>query len=106
MGLEYIYAALLLHETSQEITEDSIAKVVQATGANPDKAMAKATAENLKDLDIEEVLKSAVVAPTVAPAQPQATEAEEKKEKKSEESEEDKEKKEEEAAEGLGSLFG
>ncbi len=102
MGLEYIYAALLLHETSQEITEDSITKVVQATGANPDKAMVKATAENLKDLDIEEVLKSAVA----APAQAQAAEAGEKKEEKKEESEEDKEKKEEEAAEGLGSLFG
>ena len=103
MGLEYIYAALLLHETKQNITEDSIFKVVEATGVKPDKAMVKATVENLKDVNIDEVLKSAVTVPTAAApvAQPEAPKEEEKKK-----SEEEKEKKAEEAAAGLSSLFG
>jgi len=101
MGLEYIYAALLLHETKKEITEDTISKIVGAAGIEVDKAMAKSTAENLKDVNIEEVLSSAVTTPIVTT--PTQTPTEEKKEEKKEE---DKEKKEEEAAAGLSSLFG
>ncbi|MCK4429001.1 MAG: 50S ribosomal protein P1 [Candidatus Aenigmarchaeota archaeon] len=109
MGLEYIHAALLLHEAKKDITDESISKIVEAAGIKADKAMAKATTENLKDVDIEDVLTSAVAAPVAgAPAQAQgAGEAggEEKKEKPKE-SEEAKEKKSEEAAAGLSSLFG
>jgi large subunit ribosomal protein L12 len=107
MGLEYIHAALLLHEAKKDITEDSISKIVEAAGIKVDKAMAKATAKNLKDVNIEEVLSSAVVAPVAAApaAQAQAPAEGEKKEEKKE-SEEDKEKKSEEAAAGLSSLFG
>ena len=110
MGLEYIHAALLLYEAKKDITEDAISKVVKAAGLEADKAMTKATVENLKDVNIEEILSSAVAAP-VAPA-PAATPSggeaggEKKGEKKEKESEADKEKKAEEAAAGLSSLFG
>ncbi len=103
MGLEYIYGALLLHELGKEITEEALEKVIAAAGIEPNKAMIKATVENLKDVNIEEAIKSVSVA-TVAPA-PSAPQQEEKKEEKKEEKE-DKEKKAEEAAAGLGALFG
>jgi large subunit ribosomal protein L12 len=102
MGLEYIHAALLLHEAKKDITEEAISKIIEAAGIEVDKAMAKATVENLKDINIDEVLSSAVVAPVAAPAQAEVQPEEKKEEKKKEE----EEKKEEEAAAGLSSLFG
>jgi large subunit ribosomal protein L12 len=105
MGLEYIYAALMLHEAKKDIDEKTISGIVKAAGIDVNEAMVKATIENLKDVDIEEVLNSAVVspvaaAPAAAPAGGEAA-AEKKEDKK-----EDDSKKEEEAAAGLGSLFG
>ena len=103
-----MHAALLLHEAKKDITDDAISKVVEAAGIKADKAMAKATTENLKDVDIEDVLSSAVAAPVAgAPAQAQGVvEAEGEKKEDKKESEEAKEKKSEEAAAGLSSLFG
>ncbi|MCD6274662.1 MAG: 50S ribosomal protein P1 [Candidatus Aenigmatarchaeota archaeon] len=107
MGLEYIHAALLLHEAKKDITEEAISRIVEAAGLEVDKAMTKATVENLKDVNIDEVLSSAVAAPVAAAPAAQTggeTGGEKKEEKK--ESQEDKEKKAEEAAAGLSSLFG
>jgi large subunit ribosomal protein L12 len=107
MGLEYIHAALLLHEAKKDITEDAISKIVKAAGLEADKAMTKATVENLKDVNIEEVLNSAVAAPVAAAsAVPSRGEAAGEKKEEKKESAEDKEKKTEEAAAGLSSLFG
>ena len=103
MGLEYIYAALLLHEAKKEITEKEISGIVKAAGIEANEAMIKATVENLKGLNIEEVLNSAMAAP-VAVAAPSAGAAH--AEKKEEKKPEDEEKKKEEAAAGLSSLFG
>ncbi len=103
MGLENIHAALLLHEAKKDITEDAIAKIVKAAGLEEDKPMIKSTVENLKDVNIEEVLSSAAQTP-VAAAPAKAPAEEEKKEEKKE-SEEGKEKKADEAAAGLSSLF-
>jgi len=104
MGLEYIYGALLLHELGKEITEESLEKVIASAGIEPNKAMVKATVENLKEVNIEEAIKSVSIA-QVAPA-PSAPQPEEKPEEKKEEKKEDKEKKAEEAAAGLSALFG
>lgn len=103
MGLEYIYGALLLHELGKEITEDALEKVIASTGTEPNKAMIKATVENLKEVNIEEAIKSVSIAPVSAQSAPQP---EEKAEEKKEEKKEDKEKKAEEAAAGLSALFG
>lgn len=105
MGLEYIHAALLLHEAKKDITEDAISKIVEAAGLEADKAMTKATVENLKDINIDEVLSSAVAAP-VASVSTAPDGGEKREEKKEKESGENKEKKTEEAAAGLSSLFG
>ncbi len=101
MGLEYIHAALLLHEAKKDIDEASVSKIIESVGLTADKAMIKSTVENLKEVNIEEVLSSAVAAP-VAAAPTASAGGEEKEEKK----EEDTEKKTEAAATGLSSLFG
>lgn len=99
--MEYVYTALLLHAAGKEITEEAVSKILEAAGAKPDSARAKALVASLKDVNIEEAIKNAAVVQAVA-AQPAAGgQAPEKAKEKEEEK-----KTEEEAAEGLSSLFG
>ena len=101
--MEYVYAALLLHKLQKEINEDNVKKVVSATGAKPDNVKVKALVSALGEVNIEEALKSAAMAPVAAPSAAPAAGAQaagaEKKEVK-------KEAPKEEALEGLSSLFG
>ncbi len=101
--MEYVYAALLLHEAGQEINEENMKKVLEAAGVTPDEARIKVLVEALKEVDIEEAVKTAAVPVAAAPAAAATTEAAPAEEKKEEEKEE---KKEEEATAGLASLFG
>ncbi|MDW0166597.1 MAG: 50S ribosomal protein P1 [Nitrososphaeraceae archaeon] len=103
--MEYVYAALLLHKLSKDITEDNVKNVIKATGASPDEVKIKALVAALSEVNIEESLKATPMAMAVpaagAAAESGATQAkDEKKEEKKDE------KKEEEALEGLSSLFG
>jgi large subunit ribosomal protein L12 len=95
--MEYVYAALLLHKTGQEISEANMKKVIEATGAKADDSKIKSLLASLKGIDIEKELETA----TVAAAAPAAGSGEQKSE-----AEEKKEEKEEESAEGLSALFG
>ncbi len=94
--MELVYAALLLHKSGKEITEENLKKVIEAAGATVDEAKVKTLIASLKGVDIEKELETATIA--VAPAGQaegkEANPAEKKEEKK------------EEAAEGLSSLFG
>ena len=102
--MEYIHAALLLHKAGKDITEASIKKVLDASGVKVDDARIKALISALKDVDIEEAIKTpvAVAAPVAAatPAEENAPEAAKEKKKEKEEP------KEEDAAAGLAALFG
>ncbi|KUO80945.1 MAG: 50S ribosomal protein P1 [Vulcanisaeta sp. JCHS_4] len=112
--MEYVYAALLLHYGKQEITEENVTKVLQAAGIQVDEVRVKALVAALKEVNIDEAIKTAVAMPTVAaPAAPsgaaaggeQKASAEAKaEEKKAEEKKEGPS--EEEIAAGLASLFG
>jgi large subunit ribosomal protein L12 len=110
--MEYIYGALLLHYAKQEINEENLTKVLQAAGITPDEVRVKTLVAALKEVNIEEAIKSAAfapvaaapapvaaVAPTAAPATAAPAKAEEKKE------EEKKGPSEEEIASSLASLF-
>jgi large subunit ribosomal protein L12 len=99
--MEYVYAALLLHKAGGKLTAKAMEDVLTAAGSTPDKGRIKALLAALKDVDIEEALKSAAAMPVAAApaAAGAAAPAEEKKEEKEEEPEE-------EATAGLGSLFG
>jgi large subunit ribosomal protein L12 len=100
--MNYIYGALLLHSAGKPINEDSVKKVVQSTGEQPDEARVKALVAALDGVNIEEVISKASM-PVAVAAPAAAAPAQEKKEEKSEEGQE---KKAEEAAEGLSALFG
>ncbi len=101
--MEYVYAAMLLHKANKEVNEDSMKKVLEAAGTTADASRIKALVAALQNVDIEEAIKNAAVAPAAAAPAAAATDAAPAKEEKKEE-----EKKEEEgaAAAGLGALFG
>jgi len=52
--MEYVYAAMLLHTTGQEINEANVKKVLDASGAEVDDARVKALIAALEDVDIDE----------------------------------------------------
>ncbi len=107
MGMEYIYAALMLHEVKKKVEEGDLEQVLKAAGVEPDPARIKQLVSNLSNLNIDDIVSQAAVT-TAAPAPAPAPAAEESKaEEKKEEKKEEKEKEEEEAAlAGLGALFG
>lgn len=101
--MKYVYAALLLHSSGQKIDEESLKKVISATGGEVDEARVKALVASLAEVNIEDALKvGSAIASTPAPVKEAAPAPEAKKqEEKKEEA-----KKEEEAIAGLGALFG
>ena len=117
--MEYIYAALLLHNAGKEVTEDGITAIMGAAGIEADKGRIKALISALSDVNIDEAMaqvqpayapvpiaqpaQAPMPAPETAPEAPEAEKAEKKKEKKGKEEEE---KAEETGMEGLASLFG
>jgi large subunit ribosomal protein L12 len=106
--MEYIYGAMLLHSAGKEISEDNLKKVLDAAGIKVDDARVKVLASSLVDVDIEELIAQASVAPAAAPATPAADTAPEASEEVEEAApeEEEEEVSEEEVEEGLGALFG
>jgi len=106
--MEYVYASLLLHHAGKPINEENVRKIMEAVGIQPDEVKIKALVAALKEVNIEEALKTAampaVAAPATAPSEsPQPSE---EKRKEEEEKKEAKEEAEEEIAEGLSALFG
>lgn len=93
--MEYIYAALLLHKLGKEVNEESMKKVISATGITADDSKIKSVIASLKGVDIDKTLSEAASMPIAS----SAAQAVEKKEEK-------KEEKHEESAEGLAALFG
>lgn len=102
--MEYVYAAMLLHSAGKEITEEALKKVLKATGVDVNDARAKALIAALEDVNIDEAIKTAAVAPAAAPAA--APEAAGEAAAAAPAEEEEEEATEEEALAGLGSLFG
>ena len=100
--MEYIHAALLLHQAKKEITEDAMKKVIESTGVSPDDAKIKSLIASLDGVDIKEVLEEAKSRPAAPAANGSADSSDKSEEKKEEKKEEPKA----EAAEGLGALFG
>lgn len=99
--MEYVYAALLLHATKQNITEASITKVMKAASAEADGSRVKALIAALEGVDIEEAIKATPIAAAPIPAAV-AESAPAAKEDDEEEAEEEGEGEDL----GLASLFG
>ena len=71
--MEYVYAAMILHTTGQEINEENVKKVLEAAGAEVDEARVKALIAALEDVDIEEAMEKTAVAAAAAPASSSST---------------------------------
>ena len=99
MSLE-VYGALLLHKAGKEINEGNLKRILEAAGAKVDDMKLKALVASLDDINIEDAIKQAAVAPVSASAPVGSGEK-----KSSEEKPREEKKDAEEAAAGLSSLF-
>ncbi|MFD1562508.1 50S ribosomal protein P1 [Haloarchaeobius amylolyticus] len=108
--MEYVYAALILHESDEEISEDTLTDVLDAAGVDVEESRVKALVAALEDVDIEEAVSEAAVgapAPAAPAGEAGETEAEaEEEEAPEEEPDEDEDEDEGASGEGLGELFG
>ena len=119
--MEYVYAALILHETDEEINEENLTDVLEAGGVDVEQSRVKALVAALEDVDVEEAIETAAAVPAGGggggAAAGGATEAEaDADEEPAEEAEEEDEAADDEEAddddgggdggEGLGELFG
>ena len=112
--MEYVYAALILNETDEEINEDNVTAVLEAAGVDVEQSRVKALVAALEDVDIEEAIDTAAAAPAAGGAAGGAADdddddegdeaADEAEEEEAAEEEEDED--EEASGEGLGELFG
>ncbi len=106
--MEYIYGALLLHYAKQEIDEEKLTKVLEAAGISPDEVRVKTLVAALKEINIEEAIKSAAFVPTAPTAAPTTAAPEQTSRPAAPAKKEEEEKKgpsEEEIAGSLASLF-
>jgi len=114
--MEYVYAALVLHEAGKDVSEDNVTAILEAADIDVDDARVKSLVAAMEDVDVEEALSEAAVAAPAggagggaAPAADDgADEDDEAAEEEAEAEEEDDDEDEDEgdAGEGLGDLFG
>jgi large subunit ribosomal protein L12 len=111
--MEYVYAALILNETEEEINEENITAVLEAAGVDVEESRVKALVAALEDVDIEEAIETAAAAPAPAAGSSggeveTADDDDDEEEAAEEEAAEDEGDDEDEDAdgEGLGALFG
>lgn len=104
--MEYIYAALILHNAGKEVNEEAVSAILTAAGIAVDDSRVKALIAALDGVDIAEAIeKSAVAAVAAAPAAAAAAPAAEAA--PAEEAAEEEEAADEEGGmAGLGALFG
>jgi large subunit ribosomal protein L12 len=100
--MEYIYAALVLHNAGKDVTEEAVSAVLTAAGIEVEDSRVKALIAALDGVDIEEAVAKAAAAPVAVAAAPAAAEAAPAEEEAEPEEEED----EEGGMAGLGALFG
>jgi large subunit ribosomal protein L12 len=115
--MEYVYAALILNESGEEINEDNLTGVLEAAGVDVEESRVKALVAALEDVDIDEAVEEATAVPatTGGAAAPAAGDDEEAADDGGEAEEEaaeeeaaddDDDDEDEDAGEGLGELFG
>src|SRR6056297_1822549 len=113
--MEYVYAALILNESGEEINEDNLTDVLDAAGVDVEESRVKALVAALEDVDIDEAVADAAAVPAAGGAAGAGAAAEETGDDEEEEVEEtsdvpdttdDDDEDDEASGEGLGELFG
>jgi len=64
--MEYVYAALILNESGEEINEENLTDVLEAAGVDVEESRVKALVAALEDVDIDEAVDEAAGAPVAA----------------------------------------
>ncbi|WP_254763583.1 50S ribosomal protein P1 [Natrinema marinum] len=116
--MEYVYAALILNESGEEINEDNLTDVLDAAGVDVEESRVKALVAALEDVDIDEAVSEAAAVPAGGAAAGGAAGGEAAADEGGEEEEveetsdvpdttdDDDDEDEEASGEGLGELFG
>jgi large subunit ribosomal protein L12 len=113
--MEYVYAALILNESGEEINEDNLTDVLEAAGVSVEESRVKALVAALEDVDIEEAVEQAAATPVAAGGAAAPAEGDDDEPDHDEPSEEevaeaeaddDDDDDDEADGEGLGELFG
>ncbi len=113
--MEYVYAALILNETDEEINEDNLTNVLDAAGVDVEESRVKALVAALEDVDIDDAVSEAAAVPAAGGAAAGGAAADEgaadeevyeADEAEAEEEDDDDDEDEEAGGEGLGELFG
>ena len=112
--MEYVYAALILNETGEELNEDNITAVLDAAGVDVEESRVKALVAALEDVDIEEAIETAAAVPAAggaggaadAGAADEADDGDDEADADEAEEAADDDEDEEADGEGLGNLFG
>ena len=112
--MEYVYAALILHETDEELNEDNLTAVLESAGADVEESRVKALVAALEDVDIEEAVAEAAAVPAGGSAggsaggasEAETQEVDETEEAEAEDEPEDDDEDGGDGGEGLGELFG
>ncbi|WP_458206405.1 50S ribosomal protein P1 [Haladaptatus sp. NG-SE-30] len=109
--MEYVYAALILNESGEEINEENLTNVLDAAGVDVEESRVKALVAALEDVDIDEAVEQAAAVPAGGAAAGGAAGGadegdEEAEEEEAAEEEEEDDEEEEASGEGLGELFG
>lgn len=108
--MEYVYAALILNESGEEINEENLTDVLDAAGVDVEESRVKALVAALEDVDIEEAVEQAAAVPaggaSAAPTGGDDEGADEVEEEEAAEEEEEDDEDEDAGGEGLGELFG
>ncbi len=113
--MEYVYAALILHETGEEINEDNLTGVLEAAGVDVEQSRVKALVAALEDVDVEEAIETAAAVPAAGGAAAggaaeESADADDGDDGDADEveaeDEDDEDEDEGDGGEGLGELFG
>ncbi|ELZ15012.1 50S ribosomal protein L12P [Natrinema thermotolerans DSM 11552] len=115
--MEYVYAALILNESGEEINEDNLTNVLDAAGVDVEESRVKALVAALEDVDIDDAVSEAAAVPAGGAAAGGAAGAEEAADDGDDEEEaeetsdvpdttDDDDDDDEADGEGLGELFG
>jgi large subunit ribosomal protein L12 len=115
--MEYVYAALILNESDEEINEENLTNVLESAGVDVEQSRVKALVAALEDVNIDEAVEDAAAVPAAtggaggAPAaggDDAAADEEEAEEEEADadEGDDDDDEDDEAAGEGLGELFG
>ncbi len=111
--MEYVYAALILNESGEELNEENLTNVLDAAGVDVEESRVKALVAALEDVDIDEAVEQAAAVPAGGAATGGAAGGDEggddeggEEEAEAAEEEEDDDEDEDAGGEGLGELFG